>query len=257
MFWLMDLMDTIDTQETRVNNVTYQFDPTGRSPDNLVQNEMHVVTDVNSAPYRILIPTFAPFYSNNLKVEHIDQLGVVSELHEGVDYYLALPYMDASRSTGKSVYGGIPIINQYADGAIRLTYQTVGGPWCADIAYVYARLLEHIFNPRTTWWDTLTNVQDKFPPLPHDHTVDDLYQVDILFQRLIDIRDAILQAPQNVPGAYIAHMLDDAKHPTTPEAFGFGPAAKLDLATDQEVLNRSMVDKVITLRQVLLLLNSL
>lgn len=240
-----------------MSDVTYAFDPTGRSELNLVTGELHTVTDVNAAPYRILIPTFAPFYSYNLKVEHIDILGTVRELVEGVDFYLALPYVDATRSTGKPVYGGIPIINAFADGAIRLTYQTVGGPWCADIDYVYARLIEHVFNPRTTWWDSLSNVQQNFPPLDHDHSLDDLQNVSVLFQHLANIRDAILQAPNNVPGSYIAHMLDRNLHPQSAADLGLGPVATMDLATDQEVVSHTHVDKVITLRQVLLLLNTL
>lgn len=238
-------------------NVTYAFDPTGRAAANLVTGELHTITEVNAAPYRILIPTFAPFYSYNLKVEHVDLNGVVKELVEGSDFYLALPYTDATRSTGKAVYGGIPIINQFADGAIRLQYQTVGDPWCADVDYVYARLIEAIYNPRTTWWDTLTNVQDNFPPLEHDHSIDDLYNVTVLFAKLEGIRDAILQAPNNVPGSYIAHMLDKSIHPSTPEDLGLGPAAKMAMATDAEVIAKDHVDKIITLRQVLLLLNNL
>lgn len=240
-----------------MSDVTYNFDPTGRDPANLVTDEMHVITEVNAAPYRILIPTFAPFYSYNLKVEHIDIQGNVRELHEGSDFYLALPYVDATRSTGKTVYGGIPIINAFADGAIRLQYQTVGGPWCADIDYVYARLIEAVYNPRTTWWDGLTNVQDNFPPMDHDHGIDDLYQIDVLFQVLNGIRDAILQAPNNVPGQIVAHLLDQSLHPRTPEDLGLGPVSKLDMATDQEVIARTSVDKVVTLRQLVLLINSL
>lgn len=240
-----------------MRDVTYAFDPTGRDAANLVTGELHTITEVNAAPYRILIPTFVLFYFYNLKVEHIDIQGNVHELVEGVDFYLALPYVDATRVTGKTVYGGIPIINSFADGAIRLQYQTVGGPWCADIDYVYGRLIEHVFNPRTTWWDGLTNVQDNFPPMDHDHGIDDLYQVDVLFQILNGMRDAILQAPNNVPGQVVAHMLDQTIHPSTPEDLGLGPIVHLDLATDQEVVGHQHLDKAITLRQVLLLLNNL
>lgn len=239
-----------------MSQVTYEFDPTGRSEANLVTDEYHTVTDVNAAPHRILIPTFAPFYTHNLLVEHVDLQGVATPLTEGTDYYLALPYVDASRSSGKAVYGGIPIVNSFADGAIRLTYQTVGGPWCADVNYVYNRLLEAVYNPRTTWWDLLTNVQNKFPPMAHDVHLDDVGQVDVLFTHLIGIRDAILQNPNTVPGQIVAHMLNQDIHKSKPEDFGFGPITKLDLATDQEVLERANVDKVVTLRQILLLINN-
>jgi hypothetical protein len=234
--------------------VTYAFDPTGRASENLVQKELHTLTEVNAAPYRILIPSFAPFYSYNLKLEHVDLQGVVHELNEGVDYYLALPYMDATRTTGKSVFGGLPIINNLTNGAIQVTYQTVGSPWCADIPYVYARLVEQVYNPRMTWWDTLSNVQDVFPPIAHDHALDDTASVDILLSHLTSIRDAILQAPSNVPGQIVAHMLDRTIHPRSPADLGLGPLTTMDQATDEEVLARMPLDKIITLRQLLLLL---
>lgn len=237
--------------------VTYAFDPTGRDAANLVVDELHTITEVNAAPYRIIIPTFAPFYSYNLKLEHIDIQGNVRELIEGVDFYLALPYVDATRVTGKTVYGGLPIVNSFADGALRFQYQTVGGPWCADVDYVYARLIEAIYNPRTTWWDQLTNVQDNFPPIAHDHGIDDLYQVDVLFQTLNSIRDAILASPTTVPGEIVAHMLNKSIHPQTPEDLGLGPIATMELATDEEVVGHQHLDKVVTLRQILLLLNTL
>lgn len=240
-----------------MSDVVYGFDPTGRAAENKVQNELHTLAAVNAAPSRIIIPTFAPFYANGHLVEHIALNGTVTELHEGVDYYLALPYMDATRSTGKSLYGGIPIINSFADGGIRITYQTVGDKWCCDVDYVYARLAETIFNPRMTWWDKLTNVQDLFPPMDHDHSLDDVYQITVLFDRLTEIRDAILQAPTNVPGSYIAHMLDKSKHPSSLQDLGVPADAIVDPATDYEVVNKLGVDKSITLRQLILFMNNL
>lgn len=242
-----------------MSQTTYPFDPTGQSPDSLVVHELHTLTQVNAAPYRMLIPTFAPFYLNNLVVEHIDLQGGVSILTEGVDYYTALPYLGAMRTTGKLIYGGIPFISNLAQGTIRLSYQTVGGDFCCDANYVYERLLETEYNPRTTWWDRLSNVQDLFPPLPHDHTLDDVYQIEVLFSNLENIRAAILEAPTKVPGSYIAHMLERNPHGLTKEDLGISNLGTMDMVTDQEVVAHSTingVEKVMTMRQVIMLLRS-
>lgn len=238
---------------------TYPFDPTGLSSDNLVVHELHTLTQVNAAPYRMLIPTFAPFYLNNLVIEHTDLQGNTNTLNEGVDYYTALPYMGAMRSTGKLIYGGIPFISNLVQGTIKISYQTVGGEFCCDAAYVYERLLETEYNPRTTWWDRLSNVQQLFPPVQHDSSLDDVYQIEVLFQHLENIRGAILEAPTKVPGSYVAHMLARNPHGLTKEDLGITPIGTMDMVTDQEVVQKATIDnveKVMTMRQVQLLLRS-
>ena len=239
-----------------MSQVTYPFDPTGQAPGNRVTDEMHTLTAINAKPYRILIPDFAPFYLSNLVVEHVAIDGQVTLLHEGVDYYTTLPYIAAQRSSGKAVYGGLPIISNLVNGGIRLSYQTVGGDFCADVAYVYARLLEQVYNPRTTWWDMISNVQATFPPIEHDTSLDDVQQITVLFEQLEKIRLAILQAPTNVPGQYIAHLLERNPHGLTAEDLGITPVAMLDQATDEEVIRAEPKDKAITLRQLVLFLKS-
>lgn len=238
-----------------MSQVIYPFDPTGQAPSNYVTGEVHTLTEINAAPYRILIPRFAPFYLNNLSVTHINVDGTTNEMIEGVDYYAAIPYMSASRSTGKSVYGGLAIINNIANGGVRVEYQTVGSKWCADTEYVYQQLLEQAYNPRTTWWDHLTNVQEIFPPTDHLQNIEDLCGIDELIQRLTEIRQAILEKPVSAPGEMIAHMLARNPHNLTLEDMGGKNAAYLDVATDQEVLQRARVDKAITLRQLIMLLS--
>lgn len=236
--------------------VNYPFDGTGNAESNLVTNELHTLTEVNNTAYRILIPTFAPFYLNNLKVEHIDISGNANPLTEAVDYYPVLPYMAATRSTGQFVYGGIAINNAIVEGTIRLaSYQTLGDKWCADAQYVYARLLESVYNKRTVWWDTLSNVQETFPPVAHTHDAMDFNGLQDVLASLSALRAAILQAPNNIPASYAAHLLNKNNvHEVTKDQVGLGDVQNIPLATDQEVAARLPVDKYVTLRQVLYLL---
>ena len=239
-----------------MNTASYPFDTTGLAPSNLVQNELHTLTEVNSAPYRILIPSFAPFYLHNLLVEHIGTTGTPTPLTEGVDYYCVLPYMAASRSVGKSLYGGLAFISDLVQGTIRLKYQTLGGSWCADKNYVYEQLLSAHYNRRTTWWDTLTNVQETFPPTDHDHNAEDIEGHTELLAKLDEIRTAILQSPNLVPAQYLAHLMAKGNvHDLNKSDLGLGDVSNLPLATDQEVLSRIPSDKYVTLRQILMLLS--
>lgn len=235
--------------------VSYPEDLNAELESNFIHDELHTITAVNAAPCRILIPKLAPFYVNNFSMKHIDSLGVEHPLTEGVDYYFALPYIAATRSTGKQVYGGIPVITTRTSGVISLDYRIIGGPWCANIDLVYLQLLETVFNPRVTWWDKLTNVQALFPPTDHGQSLDDVQGIETLYSHFLAIRDAILQAPQLAPAQYIAHLISHGNpHGTTLEDLGAKEAAKLELATDEEVMLRRSVEKAVTLRQILQLL---
>ena len=239
--------------------VSYPFDDTGLASTNLVSNEDHTVSEVNAAPYRIIIPDFAPLYLHNLSLVHVAENGTQTPLSEGVDYYPVLPYMAASRSTGQSVYGGISIINAFANGIIRLaSYQTVGGGWCADKNFVYQKLLESQYNRRTTWWDLITNIQELFPPSPHNTNTSDIAGHIDLIAKLEEVRLAILQAPQNPLGSFAAHLLNQNNpHNVTKTTLGLGNVQNFPPASDQEVLNRTATDKTVTLRQIVMLLDSL
>lgn len=235
----------------------YPEDLTGQAESNLVENEFHTLTEVNDDTYRILIPTFAPFYLNNLSVEHIDTMGVVTPLNEVVDYYPCLSYMAATRSTGKLVYGGLYINSRLVEGTIRIRkYQTIGGPWCADVEYVYQRLVESVYNKRSVWWDNITNVQEIFPPTEHEHSIPGLNGFEQLLERLQAIEAAILNGNIETAARLTIHMNDQDAHSSTKESVGLGKVANLEMATDEEVMNRVEADKYLTLRQVLMLLNT-
>lgn len=233
---------------------TYPFDTTGTAASNLVSGELHTLTEVNSAPYRILIPTCAPFYVNNQLLEHIGADGTVTPLAEGVDFYNVLPYMAAQRSIGRPIYGGMAMISSLPQGTIRIRYQTLGGTWCADADHVYARLLESVFNQRMTWWDTITNVQDLFPPTEHTNDLGDLTGIPEILAKLEAIRVALL-TPRAPDPSLPAHLLASGNvHHLTLSDLGLDQLANLPLATDEEVLTKTPVDKYLTLRQLLLLL---
>ena len=48
------------------------FDPTGLASTNYVEDEVHTLTEINDATYRLIVPTFAPFYLDNFKFVHRD-----------------------------------------------------------------------------------------------------------------------------------------------------------------------------------------
>lgn len=172
----------------------YPFDPTGSSPDNLITDELHTLTEINDTTYRILILENSPFYTNNLVVKYNDGINGDVILQEGIDFVLCLPYLAASRSIGAMVYGGISFNFSAPNGTLKITYQTIGGEWIANPNYVYEILINAAYNPRVTTWDVLTNVQQIFPPVNHDQSLDYVYGYSELLTKLDEIIAAVVNS---------------------------------------------------------------
>ena len=233
--------------------VSYPLDTTGIAPSNLVVGEIHTLTEINDFTYRIIIPTFAPFYLNNLLVEHVSPSNVVTTLVVDVDYTICLVYNSASRAIGKMIYGGITINTELINGTIRINYQTLGGEWTADPQYVLEKLAEYVYNPRITIWDVVTDKPNQFPPSPHDNNIDTTYGYQELLDKIDEVITSIIANNTN-PTNLLTHLLDLANpHSVTKTQVGLSNVANIGIALDQEVIDKNTVDKLVTLRQILTL----
>lgn len=236
--------------------VSYPFDDTGTAVTNRVTNESHTVTEVNAAPYRILIPVFAPFYLENFSLSYIDSLGVEHSLNETEDYGFTLPFLAASRSTGKFLYGGVEIYNERVNGTIRFnSYQTVGGVWNVDRNAVYNRLLESVYNHRTVYWDQVSGVYEIFPPTIHQQDAESFTGHEEILKALALISKAISEKQIPIPADFYQHITQDNAHNVSASTVGLGNVVNLRMATDQEVKDHVPVDAYVTLRQLALFFN--
>jgi hypothetical protein len=236
-------------------NVSYPLDTTGLSPANKVIDEPHVLTEVNAATYRILILDFAPFYQDNFVLVYEDTLGNSRALVKDVDFYFTLPYLSASRTIGKMIYGAIALADGITNGSLKATYQTLGGDYIADVQAVRVALTEVAYNPRIASWDVIANKPSQFPPVNHPHDISDLVGMEAVVDGLHDIQQAILQSP-NPSNPAVQHFTDmNNPHETDKAQVGLGDVVNLPMATDAEVMGHQHVDKYVTLRQVLMLLN--
>lgn len=232
-------------------NVTYPLDTTGISPANLVRDEPHVLTEINDATYRIIIPDFAPFYQDNFQLRYSDGAGNISILEKGIDFDFCLPYMDASRAIGKYLFGALTIHNAYVQGYLAVDYQTLGDKWVADKNYVLEQLVEHNYNPRVVYWDQLTNVQQTFPPTSHAQDYDTIYGQKSVIEAIDKIIAAILAGP-SATNDYRSHVLAKGNvHGLTAADLGISEASTLPLATLVELQTLDPVEKLFSLKQML------
>lgn len=236
--------------------VSYPLDTTGLAPANLIVDEVHTLTELNAETYRLIIPEFAPFYLDNFVLKHVDTQNNETILTPDVDFILVLPYIAASRSIGKMLYGGISISNNFVNGLVKLQYQTIGGPWTADASQVLVTLANVVYNPRMTSWDQVTNIQELFPPINHDDSLDYVYGHESLIDALNSLAATVALTPSQTP-TYVTHMTrSDNPHGVTKTQVGLGNVQDLPIATPDEIAGKISVQKYVTLDQVLQLLQT-
>lgn len=178
-----------------MSEVSYPYDVTGMASTNLISREPHVLTEINSASKRTIIPMFAPFYQDNFLLEYRDNNGVYSPLVVGEDYDFSFMFIGASVSVGKKLYGGITVHRDFLNGMIYPTYQTLGGGWVGNRNLILENLASLIYNPRIASWEQITDIQEVFPPLPHQQPLETLKGLEDLLVKFDDIVNAVAANP--------------------------------------------------------------
>lgn len=232
----------------------YPLDLTGIAPANLIKDEPQVITEINGRHSQIIIPDYAPFYLDNQKVVHVETDGSETILTRDVDYFVAYPYQDLARESGKLAFGAIVIIRQGAVNRFKISYQTLGDKWVADPNYVKTVLLEKAYNPRFAYWDQMTNVQDKFPPQSHEHDVTESDKYPALLEAINRVTEAILTRDYNESSIYptvVSYLNRHMPELTSLTALGLDMIENLPIATIEEIQQRLKVRKYITVEQVL------
>ena len=235
-------------------NYQYPLDLTGTAPTNLVSNEQQVITEINGKFSQIIVPDYAPFYLDNLKLIHISEDSTETILNIDTDFFVGYPYQDLARETGKLTFGTLVVVNKNAKGRFKLSYQTIGDKWAADAQFVKNKLLELAYNPRIAYWDQLTNVQDKFPPQDHYHDITESDKWPALMAAIDRVTQAIADREYTESSIYptVITFIESLLPPLlTKAAVGLPDVENYSTATQQEVDNLESVDKYVLLSQLL------
>lgn len=168
--------------------VQYPFDPTGVSKQNHVE-EIYDLTDTNRNEFNYIIPRYAPFYSNSVKIERLDtednQPLVLEKDH---DYYLGGHFGEIEPYVGgkQRIESLILFDDRRITGRYKVTYQTLGGSFILDATGYAAQIANYLVNPLQTPWAEIVGRPVNYPAKPHGHDVGELVGVQ-------DLIDAILQ----------------------------------------------------------------
>lgn len=99
--------------------MTIEYDPHQNIDGNVQRGERHTINV--SQPFRVVVPTHAPFYYDSLVVKHNGK-----ELKENVHYYVSHRYHRGIHQTARLCYGSIWIIDTTLGGNIDLDYHPMG-----------------------------------------------------------------------------------------------------------------------------------
>lgn len=216
-----------------MTTVTYPFDPTGSNPLCRIVNEQHVLTSLNDTDlYQIVIPSAAPFFTNNLIMTFRNPDQSVRTLVEGIDYYFTHHFIGATKATAKPLAGSITFLDKDITGVLRLTYQTIGGVWTLDDNQI-AELLANINNnPRTTAWEQVVQLPFAFPVIDHEWDLVDMVGASEIVDAIQGIRDAVLAGNA---GGISAHVADkNNPHEVTKTQVGLASVENYPIATQAQ-----------------------
>lgn len=209
----------------------YPFDPTGSLTSNVIPNERHVLSGVADREFNFIVPKFAPFFRNNLRIRH---LGLGRDLVEGVDYHLTHWFHAASHGVGRPVYGSITFLDRSLTGVVELRYQTIGGDWVYDEGTILELMANRLMNPRITTWEQVVDLPFQFPVIDHEWNLDDMTGATEIVQKLDEITAAI-NAANDANGQ--SHVGDtNNPHNVTKAQVGLGVVENLPLANIAEAV---------------------
>lgn len=217
---------------------TYQYDPFGTYPANLITNEIHAVTAPSgNEEANFIVPNAAPFFLDGLVIRTgpapSDPL-----LVENTDYFLTHQFVEATQSLNKRIFGSITFVNRLYTGTVYLTYQTLGGPYTLDDYDVVRTLTRSLYAIRVVTWGQIVGVPVAFPPVEHPHHTSDLTGMTEIVQVLELIRQAITASGSNLntlTASFLQHINGMASH--TAAQIGLGLVANYPPATQTDIEN--------------------
>ena len=161
------------------------FDPTGKSRDNYIHNEIHTLPHLVK---RIIAPRMGAFYAESLRVRYGNQ-----ELVLGKDYELAALYHDATVVVGKDVNVLIVFTNENIVGDVEISYQVVGGEYTGTFEMIQKYVNVLLVDPRKVRWDDILAKPDFYAPREHFHDINDVYGLNELIPYIEELRQALVR----------------------------------------------------------------
>lgn len=166
-----------------LSSVSLPFDRLGNAVSNKIENERHTLTSVNWTEFNIIIPKYAPFFSES--IDHLIHLPSGNILERGKHWCEGWYFQSASGEIGLDIHCCIYFYDPHLSGEVEIpSYQAMGGEWQLNGQLLTQVLAQALLNPLRYYWEQIANLPEIFNPLDHDQDIQD-------FTKLGDLIDAI------------------------------------------------------------------
>lgn len=166
-------------------NVTrFPLDPTGVSPDNLVQGEIH---DMVRRKVRAIATEYGGFFTNSLKITDTATNAVLA----ANQYYAAELYELPTAKYGKEICGIIVITDEAVGDQVSIDYQCLGGEYSTSLTAVIQQIANLNLDDRPVAWPNIIAKPSEYPPSHHLHDIGDVYGFEYVVHALDRVRAAI------------------------------------------------------------------
>lgn len=145
--------------------VRYEFDKSGRNPNNLVSNEQHTTTQ---RIRKIIVPHYGHFYNDSV---------ILTDLTSGQevprsDYFFEDPSEVIALKTGLAASMVIVVTNSQLGNRFAVTYQAVGGEYTGANVNLLKQKLDNLSHDnRPVEWENIRNKPTTFNPADHRHPI--------------------------------------------------------------------------------------
>lgn len=145
--------------------VRYEFDKSGRNPNNLVSNEQHTTTQ---RIRKIIVPHYGHFYNDSV---------ILTDLTTGQevprsDYFFEDPSEVIALKTGLAASMVIVVTNSQLGNRFAVTYQAVGGEYTGANVNLLKQKLDNLSHDnRPVEWENIRNKPTTFNPADHRHPI--------------------------------------------------------------------------------------
>jgi len=163
----------------------YDLDPTGTSPNNLVQDE---IISLSNNQLRVAVPKYGPVFAESIVIyDNNDNTLLIKD----VDYKYVELIQSATNKFGKEIIAAVLITNQTVSSEIRISYQVLGGLYQLDDTAIASLYDSFLNDTRGVDWSNVLNKPLTFPPSLHQHLLQDIYGFEPVIVSLERIRNAI------------------------------------------------------------------
>lgn len=201
-----------------LSSVSLPFDRWGNAASNKLENERHTLTSVNWTEYNIIIPKYAPFYSES--ITHLIHLPSGRHLERGRDWHEGWYFQSASGEIGLDIHCCIYFYDPHLTGEVEIpSYQAMGGEHQINSQLLTKILADALLNPLRYYWEQIAELPQIFNPLDHDQDIEDFTRLGDLINAVEAIATALGGTDDRLP----THLMDRSNpHGTDKNHVGLG-----------------------------------